>query len=151
MAENQSQAGWMLRGRSRMILIGVLLVSIVVAVVIIFVDPFGTDEDVNTTNTPTNTEPTILPSTVQLPTSTADADSDGLTDDEEAQAGTKKDSADSDDDGLFDREELQVYTTDPLSRDTDRDGIADGEEVNAGTNPKGAGVLRDLSAELQNL
>jgi outer membrane protein OmpA-like peptidoglycan-associated protein len=61
---------------------------------------------------------------------TADADGDGLTDDEEARLGTDPNIADTDGDGLKDGEELNIYKTDPLRADTDGDGLNDGAEVN---------------------
>ena len=56
-----------------------------------------------------------------------DTDGDGLTDSEEAVAGTGADDADSDDDGLDDARELEL-STDPLACDTDEDGLPDGLE-----------------------
>ena len=78
----------------------------------------------------------------------ADADKDGLTDEEETKLGTKLNMADSDFDNLFDREEIMVYKTDPLKKDTDGDGNDDGQEVANGYNPNGPGPLYDLQKEL---
>jgi hypothetical protein len=73
--------------------------------------------------------------------STADTDKDGLTDEEEATAGTSSRAADTDGDGLFDPEEIRTWETDPLNPDTDGDGYLDGEEVSGGYNPNGEGKL----------
>jgi len=68
-------------------------------------------------------------SSVPLPTS-EDADGDGLTTDQELNAGTDPNNADTDGDGLTDGQELSTYRTDPKNFDTDGDGLTDGEEVN---------------------
>jgi cysteine-rich repeat protein len=67
----------------------------------------------------------------------ADADHDGLSDDEETALGTNPLDADSDDDGLLDGDEVDVGT-DPLDPDSDDDGTSDGDEVDAGTDPLSA-------------
>jgi hypothetical protein len=59
-----------------------------------------------------------------------DADGDGLTTDQELNAGTDSNNADTDGDGLLDGEELSRHRTDPKNFDTDGDGLTDGEEVN---------------------
>ncbi len=59
-----------------------------------------------------------------------DADGDGLTTDQELNAGTDPNNADTDGDGLTDGQELSTYRTDPKNFDTDGDGLTDGEEVN---------------------
>jgi Cu/Zn superoxide dismutase len=92
-------------------------------------------------------------------TVTVDADSDGLTDEEELARGTDPSdadsdndrlsdgfearefgtnplAADSDEDGLGDGDELEVYQTDPLRVDTDGDGVDDTTELDAGTDPR---------------
>ncbi|WP_196780875.1 Stk1 family PASTA domain-containing Ser/Thr kinase [Nocardioides sambongensis] len=63
-----------------------------------------------------------------------DNDDDGLTNDEEADLGTKPGNPDTDGDGLDDGDEVEAGT-DPLNPDTDGDGIGDGDEVEAGTDP----------------
>lgn len=70
-----------------------------------------------------------------------DTDSDGLTDNEEALAGTNINLADTDKDGLSDYEEVRIYLTNPLNTDSDGDGYLDGAEVNSGYNPNGTGKL----------
>ncbi len=67
----------------------------------------------------------------------ADADGDGLTDDQETALGTNPDHPDSDGDRLTDDEEVALGA-DPLNPDTDGDGIPDGEEVELGTSPTDA-------------
>ena len=79
--------------------------------------------------------PTVEPSRVVNP----DADSDGLTIEQEANIGTDPNIADTDGDGLTDRQEVETYKTDPLKADTDGDTFPDGSEVQAGYNPLGAG------------
>lgn len=68
-----------------------------------------------------------------------DADSDGLTADQEATLGTDPNKADTDGDGLTDRQEVETYKTDPLKADTDGDNYSDGSEVQSGYNPLGSG------------
>jgi hypothetical protein len=64
----------------------------------------------------------------------ADADGDGLTNQEEADLGTDPQDADSDDDGLDDGEEVALGT-DPLLADSDDDGLDDATEVDVGSDP----------------
>ncbi|UZN02438.1 fibronectin type III domain-containing protein [Cellulomonas sp. S1-8] len=66
-----------------------------------------------------------------------DTDADGLTNAEEATAGTEPSDDDTDVDGLFDGEE-SGYQTSALLEDTDGDGIEDGREVRLGLNPAAA-------------
>ncbi len=73
-----------------------------------------------------------------------DSDQDGLTDEEERQAGTNPNKVDTEGDGLFDHEEVKIYQTDPRSADTDKDGISDGDEIKQGLNPNGQGRLFNL-------
>ena len=77
------------------------------------------------TETPVGTESELTPSNDQ----TTDSDSDGLSDEREAELGTDPELADSDGDGLEDGSELNEYGTDPTSADSDSDGLNDGEEV----------------------
>ena len=65
----------------------------------------------------------------------ADDDADGLTGQQEIEAGTDPSLSDTDEDGLTDgQEELEIGTS-PLTPDTDGDGVLDGDEVAQGTNP----------------
>lgn len=63
-----------------------------------------------------------------------DRDHDGLTDQEETEAGTQLANPDSDGDGLNDGTEA-LHGTAPLLADTDGDGYSDGREVTAGSDP----------------
>lgn len=75
---------------------------------------------------------------------TVDTDNDGLTDTEEAAAGTSAQVVDTDADGLSDYEEITLWKTNPLNPDTDGDGYNDGQEVKNGYNPNGEGKLLEL-------
>jgi len=69
-----------------------------------------------------------------------DTDADGLSDAEEARAGTNPFESDSDFDGLSDKDEIEVYKTNPMMRDTDLGKVADGHEViEDGSDPLAAG------------
>jgi len=83
----------------------------------------------STTSTETETE------------SIVDSDSDGLTDQEEARAGTNINVIDTDNDGLSDYEEVKIYRSNPLNTDTDEDGFLDGVEVKGGYDPNSTGKL----------
>lgn len=63
-----------------------------------------------------------------------DSDGDGLSDDDEAAAGTDPNNPDSDGDGISDGDEVGLGT-DPLSIDSDGDGISDGSEIIVGSDP----------------
>lgn len=65
-----------------------------------------------------------------------DFDTDGLTNYEEYELGTKPYCADTDEDYLDDGEEVNVHATNPLNPDTDGDTILDGDEVLLGLLPK---------------
>jgi hypothetical protein len=67
--------------------------------------------------------------------SAEDADTDGLTNLAEFDAGCDPTDADTDDDELADGEEVNLYLTNPLDADTDGDGYTDGTEVAQGTDP----------------
>jgi hypothetical protein len=75
------------------------------------------------------------------PNGAIDSDGDGLSNDEEASAGTNPTVVDTDSDGLSDGAELGFpgttgHGTDPLLADTDGDELSDGFEVQtSGTNP----------------
>jgi hypothetical protein len=59
----------------------------------------------------------------------SDPDGDGLTNADEATAGTDPMNPDTDGDGLKDGAEVHTYKTDPTKPDTDGDGLGDGTEV----------------------
>lgn len=104
----------------------------------------------NLTKTFTNSASTTnTPVVVPAVQETNDTDRDGLTDEEERQAGTTADSSDTDADGLSDGAEVHVYRTDPKNPDADGNGKNDGAEVRAGDNPAGEGKLLDLQRELE--
>jgi hypothetical protein len=63
-----------------------------------------------------------------------DIDGDGLSNKDEALAGTDPRIEDSDEDELSDGEEIALKTN-PLSDDSDQDGLTDGTEIGIGTNP----------------
>jgi outer membrane protein OmpA-like peptidoglycan-associated protein len=66
----------------------------------------------------------------------ADADNDGLTNDQEKEFGTNPNNPDTDGDGLNDGAEVNVHHTNPLKADTDGDGLSDYAEINTHhTNP----------------
>lgn len=68
--------------------------------------------------------------------STADDDSDGLTNQEEYENGSHPLTADTDGDGVSDGDEVHLYHTNPLKADSDGDGLSDDEEIHQkGTNP----------------
>ena len=94
-----------------------------------------------------------------------DCDGDGLTNDEEAAAGTDPNNSDSDGDGIDDGTEINVDNTDPIndcdsnggtplaSSDCDHDGLTEAEEATAGTDPTNAdsdgdGVLDGTEANI---
>lgn len=85
-----------------------------------------------------NAPATSAPEVVLPP---VDSDVDGLTDDEEATAGTNINIIDTDGDGLSDYEEVKIYQTNPLNADSDGDTYPDGAEVRNGYNPNGSGKL----------
>jgi hypothetical protein len=68
------------------------------------------------------------------PSADADADSDGLTDVQEATLGTDPANPDTDEDGLFDGDEVAAGT-DPTLVDTDGDGFDDNAEALNGSDP----------------
>jgi hypothetical protein len=83
-----------------------------------------------------------------------DLDRDGVSNRDEAIAGTNLRDADSDDDTLLDGEELRPgadgFITNPLSADTDGDGVRDALEVSSGSNPSDASSV-NLAQALQSL
>lgn len=68
-----------------------------------------------------------------------DTDGDGLTNDQENQAGTNPAVQDTDGDTLSDGDEVKKYRTDPLKADSDGDGYTDAQEIKNGYNPLGTG------------
>lgn len=74
-----------------------------------------------------------------LGTAHADADRDGLTDEEETFTyNTSPTDPDSDDDGLNDGDEVRIHRTNPLRADSDGDGYTDSTEIFAGKDPRDA-------------
>jgi hypothetical protein len=90
----------------------------------------------------TTTTTAAAPDDVATPTtgattttfSPADADGDGLANDDEAEIGSDPDDPDTDDDGLIDGEEV-FLGTDPTNPDSDGDGSSDLVEEQSGTSP----------------
>lgn len=80
-------------------------------------DPLNAADDVNT----------------PLP---GDSDDDGLTNEQELEAGTNPTNPDTDGDGLTDGAEVNTHDTNPTKADTDGGGALDGVEVTQGTDPK---------------
>jgi hypothetical protein len=102
----------------------------------------ATTTDLSATGAATSTASTT-------PLSLTDADSDGLTDAEEALLGTNPLLADTDNDALGDYEEVNIYKTNPLNPDTDGDTYLDGAEVKAGFDPNGPGKLPGIATSSQ--
>ncbi len=78
---------------------------------------------------------------------TQDADTDGLTNDEEYVAGTKPNVSDTDGDGASDGDEVNVHSTNPLKTDTDGDDMPDGWEVTYGLSPLVANGFEDADGD----
>jgi len=77
-----------------------------------------------------------------------DADSDGLSNEQEALLGTDPNVPDTDSDGLTDGEEMLTIGSDPRKRDTDGDILLDGDEVKVyGTDPTKADTDGDGLAD----
>src|SRR5436190_1922420 len=64
-----------------------------------------------------------------------DVDGDGLTDAQEAAAGTNPNNPDTDGDGLKDGMEVNTTHTNPLLADTDGDHFSDGIEIKFTSDP----------------
>lgn len=75
----------------------------------------------------------------------ADSDDDGLSDGDEALAGTNPLLADTDGDGLPDGAEVALGTN-PLAADSDGDGVPDGVEVANGSDPLDASSVPSVPA-----
>ncbi|MFT5586395.1 MAG: thiol-disulfide isomerase/thioredoxin [Cognaticolwellia sp.] len=73
----------------------------------------------------------------------ADSDGDGLRDLKESKEGTDPLVADTDGDGLSDGDEVKKYETDPTVADSDGDGADDGAEIQAGLDPLNPDMDRD--------
>ncbi len=101
----------------------------------------GDDDDVGTTEQPSDGNATSIPVETTNPATLLDSDGDGLTNARELEVGTSVTKADTDGDGLGDKEEVEVYGTNARKADTDGDGYLDGQEVSGGYNPNGEGKL----------
>ncbi len=77
-----------------------------------------------------------------------DGDGDGLTDVEEAAAGTDPLNPDTDGDALEDGPEVNTHGTDPLLADTDGDGFGDGTELRKGSDPLDANDTPSTALEV---
>ncbi|MEE9218439.1 MAG: FG-GAP-like repeat-containing protein [Acidobacteriota bacterium] len=117
--------------------------------------PLLPDTDLDTINDPDDNCP-LFPSLNQSDSDgdgagdgcDEDDDNDGLTDEEEAAAGTDPFRADTDGDGLSDAMEIQVSGTDPLLADTDGDAVLDGaDNCPFVSNPLKASVQPDLDQD----
>jgi hypothetical protein len=96
------------------------------------------DTDVDEAADDEDPTPTPAPAPTEAPATDADTDGDGLTDAEEAAAGTDPTTTDTDGDGLNDGDELATGA-DPFTVDTDGDGVSDADEVlTAGTDATSA-------------
>jgi hypothetical protein len=80
-----------------------------------------------------------------------DTDSDGLTDAEEAAAGTDPNNPDSDGDGVNDRLEVQRDDLDPTNPDSDGDGLNDGKELDFSCDPAVADTDGDGLSDKQEV
>jgi hypothetical protein len=111
----------------------------------VVIDIPAADIPADTGDLATTTTATTTPADGDLATTSApvltDTDNDGLTDAEEAAAGTNPLLADTDADTLGDYEELKIYKSNPLIPDTDGDTYSDGSEVASGYDPNGPGKL----------
>lgn len=76
-----------------------------------------------------------------------DADSDGLTNEQEHALGTDPMVVDSDSDGLSDGDEFNVYHTSPSKTDSDGDDMPDGWEVEHGLSATVADGFDDLDGD----
>ena len=76
------------------------------------------------------------PLIVSLEAYALDTDNDGLTNQQEIDAGTNPGVADGDQDNLSDSHEINISFTDPANADTDNDGLTDDFELSLGTDPR---------------
>ncbi len=106
-------------------------------------------------STPTTTQGPSAPSPTTTTTTTepepVDTDSDGLTDAEEAAAGTDPNNPDSDGDGVNDRLEVQRDDLDPTNPDSDGDGLNDGKELDFSCDPAVADTDGDGLSDKQEV
>ncbi len=104
----------------------------------------------NATTTARETVNTAPPFDTRFGAPPADADQDGLTNDEETALGTNPTDPDTDRDNLTDYDEGRLYRSDPLKSDSDGDGNPDGAEVQKGFSPTGPGKLFEPNPALIN-
>jgi cytoskeletal protein RodZ len=128
----------------------ILAIVLVIAGVLVWVVISGGQGDQNAENNTSNEN--LSPSanvSLENLAATPDADGDGLSDADEAAAGTDPQKSDTDGDGLSDFHEVKIYRSDPLRTDTDGDGVGDGREVDQKTSPTGPGALLDTKQAIQ--
>lgn len=119
------------------LVIGIIIGLSVLLIVLLFITRQKKEARVPT-GEPPRVEEVPRPAADPIPN---DRDRDGLTNEEEAAAGTSETEFDTDYDGVSDIDEIRSWKTDPKKFDTDGDGFGDGVEIIRGFNPRGPGKL----------